>query len=1401
MGNINISTWDLYRSGDLEFEDTPKDGGSSFGAVSGQERPHVFESQDSISNHPSEDKLDALNSDTEPNSGGVGANNNSNQKPNQSSSGNTPLSPRPNKPNDSKHSWRKPFIVTVILLLLLGSITAFALYRNSVAKYNNLKSAQSALQQELLKSDEASAEELKELGNKVSIIRGELDKDIPEDLQAQYQDLLLQINSLTQSSNQAVANSAQDLLAKLTNQAGAGISLSPDGKTITNSGVLSVNSQTGNLSIQGTPSQTNVTQNGSTTTIGAAQDIAQTSSPTFNNQTLTGNGSIQGGLTVSGTTTTNNLTIQSSGTQNGYALCDASNNCGYSGAGSSYVQGGNSFGNPAYLGTNDSNSLNLETNGTTRLTIDTAGNTSLTGNLTTPGSVSALSLSGNGSGVTNVDATALNGNTAGNNSGQIALNNGTINSNLNSDLLDGQHGSYYQNASNINAGTLSDARLSSNVTLQGNSFNGINQLVQLNGSGYLPSLNGSLVTNVDALTLQGNSASYFTNASNITSGTLSDLRLSSNVPLKNATNTFTGTNNFAGVTATGILQGGYSVCDASNNCNYAPISGGAGYIQNGTAIQSGANFYIAGTGRMDRLTLDGVTAMRDNRDNTLLTQSANNISSNRTLTIGNATYWSQWYSLTGSGKVGIGDDPQTMTGSTGRLTVSVANSASIGVVVRGAVSQAGDLQQWQNSAGTALSVVTADGRFGIGAAPGTNVALNVYKSADQHQYVNQTLVTTSQAYENYYAFKKIRSDNAAVLYSILGGVKAVGHNGTSEYDAGIIRFDSGNTGQGSIYISTAEASTLQRAMSIHYNGNVGIGISTPANLARLGVVNSLASTIGLVVQGASSQSSSLQQWRDDSGFVLGSVSPLGLLAMDRGVNAISAGLSGATYSIGYNGTSVATWRTDPVVESGNAVFSPAAGRSIIVKSSAVGDTALKVKAFTGQTADLQQWQNSSGTVLSRITSDGRLAVTDASDGVVVASVGSQLVGAGINLGRGKYDTSSYGLWGNPDSATGDGNITIAPRNKNTSNGAYVTVGQTSSSTDKGYIRLQAGYYAGNSMYGRVVISTGAGRDANSLVVNENQQVGIGTATFGASNKFTVNSNTTSDNSAAVQINTGGTSNKGIVVQGATSQTANLQEWQNSTGTVLAALQNTGNLTLTQDNANLNVGTSQKGYVAIGAQGDYSGNFANRGAICIDTACIQGNGGGGLTSTNSAGTLGTGFVRSGGVYGNSFGSFSNRVAIMNTLEVLSNTKAHAGFNITPVTGVAALFGTSSTSNVNIASRATSGQTADLLQAQDSTGTVLARITASGDLTVKNASVEGAYITFSNNIRGYNVSVAASATSQTVSFGTAHPDANYAVFCTPDWNTSCYVSNKTVNGFTLNYGTAAPATQQVDWFVAR
>lgn len=98
--------------------------------------------------------------------------------------------------------------------------------------------------------------------------------------------------------------------------------------------------------------------------------------------------------------------------------------------------------------------------------------------------------------------------------------------NVNAVTLQGYDASYFQDASNISTGTLADSRLSSKVTLQGNSFNGANQLVQLTASGTLPNLSGENL--------------YALNASNLSTGTVADARLSGNVALYNAaTPTFT----------------------------------------------------------------------------------------------------------------------------------------------------------------------------------------------------------------------------------------------------------------------------------------------------------------------------------------------------------------------------------------------------------------------------------------------------------------------------------------------------------------------------------------------------------------------------------------------------------------------------------------------------------------------------------------------------------------------------------------------------------------------------------------------------------------------------------------------------------------------------------------------
>jgi hypothetical protein len=60
-------------------------------------------------------------------------------------------------------------------------------------------------------------------------------------------------------------------------------------------------------------------------------------------------------------------------------------------------------------------------------------------------------------------------------------------------------------ASNITSGTLANARLTANVTLKGNTFNGSSQLVELSAAGLYPSNDGSQITNLNATNLASGS--------------------------------------------------------------------------------------------------------------------------------------------------------------------------------------------------------------------------------------------------------------------------------------------------------------------------------------------------------------------------------------------------------------------------------------------------------------------------------------------------------------------------------------------------------------------------------------------------------------------------------------------------------------------------------------------------------------------------------------------------------------------------------------------------------------------------------------------------------------------------------------------------------------------------------
>lgn len=141
---------------------------------------------------------------------------------------------------------------------------------------------------------------------------------------------------------------------------------------------------------------------------------------------------------------------------------------------------------------------------------------------------------GNDGASSGLDADTVDGLSPGNGSGAIAINNGTLNVNLNADLLDGQTGSYYNDLTNA-TGTLASARFSGTYS---NALTFSNNSNSFTGSG----------VGLTAL-----------NASNLSTGTLPTGRLvgtySSALTFSNNSNDFTGIfNAVASTTSTASLK-------------------------------------------------------------------------------------------------------------------------------------------------------------------------------------------------------------------------------------------------------------------------------------------------------------------------------------------------------------------------------------------------------------------------------------------------------------------------------------------------------------------------------------------------------------------------------------------------------------------------------------------------------------------------------------------------------------------------------------------------------------------------------------------------------------------------------------------------------------------------------
>jgi hypothetical protein len=68
-------------------------------------------------------------------------------------------------------------------------------------------------------------------------------------------------------------------------------------------------------------------------------------------------------------------------------------------------------------------------------------------------------------------------------------------------------------------------------------------------------------------------------------------------------------------------------------------------------------------------------------------------------------------------------------------------------------------------------------------------------------------------------------------------------------------------------------------------------------------------------------------------------------------------------------------------------------------------------------------------------------------------------------------------------------------------------------------------------------------------------------------------------------------------------------------------------------------------------------------------------------------------------------------------------------------------------------------------------------------------------------GVSAPVAGGATSLSVTFLRQEPNVVYGVSCTPSWDTTVWVTGKSVSGFTIQFGTAPAGAETVDWMTFR
>jgi hypothetical protein len=315
-------------------------------------------------------------------------------------------------------------------------------------------------------------------------------------------------------------------------------------------------------------------------------------------------------------------------------------------------------------------------------------------------------------------------------------------------------------------------------------------------------------------------------------------------------------------------------------------------------------------------------------------------------------------------------DQQTFVGSgaasiaNSRLNVATGSSSVLGLTIRGASAQTADLFLLQNNGGTTQFRVDPNGMtiansLGVAGSPsGISYAYFTTPVAGAVPVVIRG--AASQTAD----LLDIQNSSAVDLFSVAASgqitAKVVANAGNQ--NRGLMLSNTSDGWQSGLYLRSdaggnprlsllAPTGALGEAVSIDAATKVGFNFIDPP--AQISVQPLLPGRVGALVRGVASQTANLQEWQNSAGTLVARVEPSGKIV--GGQNITSLG-SVHSFNLGTFGTNE--------TQLGSATVS--------VGTRAAGNIGAVVRGVSGQTANLQEWQNDAGSILARVVSDGAI---------------------------------------------------------------------------------------------------------------------------------------------------------------------------------------------------------------------------------------------------------------------------------------------------------------------------------------------------------------------------------------------------------------------------------------------